>query len=423
MVRKPIRQNAAGDANQPSTEATDAPALARAGTPPVVLVQPEEATPWRPFRVETILTAGQVRAEYFARKAELDRQHRAARRALKKHFADILSGKYGPVTGVTVSFRQRYGEIVSPLQYAITINVPQKRPLNDLPPAIPFPKHFDNVPVKVREGAYELLHGASVRAVPLRGQDLPNNPPPFGTPLRGGIPVCIEQVMKSFGTLGIHLPGGNDPAIQRGLTNQHVAAQGDAIHQVGPSQAGNSAPTRPIGRATASSTAKIGGRTVDCAVVEFDQGISVDPAIHPRGYTASRPVFFSSRNVRPSDIGSRVVKFGARTGELLEGSILEAVISRVDTATMIYFNAFSAKRGNQSFVLGGDSGSVVAVCGTVRVQGVATPSYIAVGLVFGAPENNASTALCCHMCDVVKALKLTLPPALLTRDWDPEVAD
>lgn len=380
--------------------------------PSVIVVNEGPLSPWQPFRVQTILTPQQAREEYLARQPELDRQFRKASSVLRKNAKKFeQNGPYGDITGLSVCFRTRYGQIVSPLQYVISVNVSTKFDEGYLPEEVEeIPKEIDGVPIKVREGAFTTLPSEPVIGVQLRTNSLPNNPPALSVPLLGGIPISKEAVLQEFGTLGIHfsLNGGT-----RAITNEHVAKKGDPIFRVGP---GDPPVTQQIGTVTASSHAQIKNRTVDCSLIEVTDG-PIQQSTHPRDYDQNKKMFFSKRKIGQIDFNLPVVKFGAKTGVLLRGAINNTLIAKVVTPDLTYQNVFSAKKENQIFVLGGDSGSVLAIDGKVKLNNDWVPAYIVVGLVFGAVANDPSVALCCNISDVFTALGVTIPESELVDRW------
>ena len=242
--------------------------------------------PGQPFKIERLISPKEVAAEYFARSEELDSDFAEARKVLAKWWPQLKKSKdfkKGHLTGASVRFRTKFGQVVSPLQVVIGINVADKVQQGDFKQfgiTTKLPPTKNGVPVKVVEGSFELM--APVPASVLRGSTFsPLNPLKFSDALVGGAPIFPGSSVDEYGTLGV-VVSATDGYVA--LTCEHVVGSTSQVSQRGPVVSGN--PTvRPIGRVlgTFLNDHALNGRTetLDCAAVKLEQPLTGGPITLP----------------------------------------------------------------------------------------------------------------------------------------------
>ncbi len=393
-------------------------------SPAVVVWSPGPPTPDRPYLVERILTSDEVHAEYLARKVELDARISHAKEVLERWLPMMKQSRQyqaGEITGLSVCYRRKFGEVVSPLQVVIAVNVADKHREEALRHRQydPLPRMIEDVPVKVLEGRFKFIGPTLVR---------PTDPLPFNQVLVGGAPIGPQANSQAFGTLGVILQDTVMGLV--GLTNQHVVSGGNVV-QLGPNIVPPADPinglneARPIGNVTKSLKGEyvrpdgtIVMRTVDCARVDLDNAVAPPPhAVEIRGLnTAGRTIFIANRPIGAQDGSLEVWKFGAASGAVLIGKINNPDVTLVNIGGQDFVHTFSLRHrdGNNSFVIGGDSGSVAAF--KTMVNGV--KAFVLFGLLFAQLEDNPSVGFGCQIKDVVEPLSLTLDNALFANDWE-----
>lgn len=388
-------------------------------SPAVVCWSPGPPTPDRPYLVERILTREEVDAEYFARQVELDARIAHAKAVLAKWQPELLkSSQYGEITGLSVRFRTKFGEVVSPLQVVIAVNVAFKYALSDLPgrQCIPFPRMVEDVPVKVLEGKFELLSSAISH---------PANPLPFDQAMQGGVPVAPKGSPQAFGTLGVILQ--ETTGLLVGLTNAHVISGGLAV-QLGPIDPATGQDTvREVGNVSPSRSFKgeVGStvlRSVDCALVTLASGLIPSPTPWEiRGFTGeAREMFLAKRPIRSSDRSLEVWKFGAASGALLIGKLHDLDVELIRIGGQNFVHTFSVRHrdGNNTFVIPGDSGSVLGFKTKVATPVGTKKAFVLFGLLFAQLDGDSSVAYACQIRDVVQPLKLDVDPDRFAPDWE-----
>ncbi len=382
-------------------------------SPVVVCWSPGPPTPDRPYLVERILTREEVDAEYFARQVELDARIAHAKAVLAKWQPELLKGSlYGEITGLSVRFRTKFGEVVSPLQVVIAVNVAFKYALSDLPgrQCIPLPRMFEDVPVKVLEGKFELLSSAISH---------PTNPLPFDQAMQGGVPVAPKGSPQAFGTLGVILR--ETTGLLVGLTNAHVIGGGLAV-QLGPIDPVSGQDTvREVGNVSRSFKGDIDDgfelRSVDCALVTLASSLVPSPTPWEiRGFTGeAREIFLAERAIETSDRSLEVWKFGAASGVVLIGKLhdLDVELIRIGGEDFVHTFTVRHRDGNNTFVIPGDSGSVLGFKTKVGTK----KAFVLFGLLFAQLDGDSSVAFACQIRDVVKPLNLNVEAARFAPDW------
>ncbi len=431
--KKQIKKKTASNESKKSS-ATDIPPSIQ---PPVtVTVAVSQPTPERPYVIfEQLVTDAEAAQEYLARQPELDLQFERARKALNKWMPKLLKSneyKQGHITGLSIRFRTRFGQPISPLQVVIAVNVGRKYDPKDLTrlgiAEIPKRTPVDGFPVKVLEGTFELLQtqtGSLLRS----GSIKPANPLGFGDPLVGGVPIAPPGSPDSFGTLGVVFSKAGE---WFGLTCHHVVDSSPTVEQVGPIASGVST-TRPIADVIrkVNSDHFLDGttETVDCASLEMKQlPAGVPQIVFPdfssgwiRGVNTSPgqvnvPVFYSTRRVELSDNRFVIWKFGAATGEVVQGRVLDTDTPDHLVNNKRHRNNFTVKQVNgDDFLTPGDSGSIIALEASVGGK----PAFIAVGVLFAKIDNSLRVGLACNMNHVIDALGLAakLPSERLVDTW------
>lgn len=160
---------------------------------------------------------------------------------------------------------------------------------------------------------------------------------------------------------------------------------------------------------------------VDAAIVNLNNNRNLLPSIiHSFGPNpvlfADRPLQFWETSLGPSDIGRTVLKFGGNSLQRLEGFIENPDFTGLSVGGRDAGSVIVAK-GNQSssFSICGDSGSALVA----PIYDFVTSSHqmLVVGLCFGVKVHDGTRLYACHFSQVIKALGLEIPPALLRKKW------
>ena len=363
--------------------------------------------PGMPFRLERLITPVEVGLEYAARRKELDADFEKARRVLEKYRPKLEKRKDfvdGHITGTSVRFRTKFGQVVSPLQVAIVINVDRKRSLDDLKKR-GYEKfdELDGVPVKVVEGSFSLI---SESASFLRGLASPITPVSFSDPIVGGAAISPPGNPSAFGTLGLVAVSDNNQ--QFGISCQHVVSNSvDQIAANGKSRSVGAIKTsRPPDKDFKKGTIT---ESLDCSLIAFVKNPSV-PIKFPGGgnwvHGFSSDIYLAARRVNSSELDRPIFKFGVGSGELVEGRI-EALDRDININGVPYFNNYSvvlAEDSGRTFAVPGDSGSVLLVDAVVNSK----PAMVVIGILFARlnGDNAVKVGIACNMSFVLHALKL-----------------
>ena len=147
--------------------------------------------------------------EVVARRAQLDRERRAAQRVLNRHAKRLMARK--GVVGVDVGLKITNDQYVRPAKYVIRIHVEAKLGDKQLSERARLPEKLDGIEVDVLERRY--VQGAN-------GVNLDNEPElrRFRDPLSGGVAISGDKG-ATFGTLGMRVFKNGTPMY---LTNAHV---------------------------------------------------------------------------------------------------------------------------------------------------------------------------------------------------------
>lgn len=413
--KKSSKANSVKPSTKGAKKSNSIPTLTFATTP---LVKDKPYQPGMPFRLERLITPIEVGSEYTARRKELDAEFDRARKALNKLRSKLIKRKdFKNITGTSVRFRTKFGQVVSPLQVSIVINVERKRSDEDLR------KHklqkfeaIDGVPVKVVEGSFSLI---SESASFLRGLSSPITPLSFSDPLIGGAAISPPGNPSAFGTLG--LVAVSDDKKTFGISCQHVVS--NAVEQIAPN--GN---TRAVGSVKASRPPEKDfeiavKESLDCSLIELISNIGQTVKFPGSGAWAhgiAGDIYLAGRRVNSNDKAViDVYKFGVGLGELVLGRI-EDDLRDVSINGVPYVNNFSVvhkEDTGRTFALPGDSGSVLFVQGTVNGK----KAYIAIGILFARLDGETGTkvGIACNMSYVVKALQLEskIKGLKVAKDW------
>ncbi|MCY2977106.1 MAG: hypothetical protein NTU79_00340 [Planctomycetota bacterium] len=394
------------------------PSMTFATTP---IVQGKAYEPGMPFRLERLITPVEVGFEYAARKKELDAEFDRARKALKKLRSKLNKRKdLENITGTSVRFRTKFGQVVSPLQVAIVINLERKRSLEYLASRkLEKFEAIDGVPVKVVEGSFSLINES---ASFLRGLSSPITPVSFTEPIVGGAAISPPGNPSAFGTLG--LVAVSDDKKTFGISCQHVVS--NAVEQIAAN--GN---TRTVGSVKASRPPEKDfeiavKESLDCSLIELVSNVGQTVKFPSSGAWAhgiTGDIYLAGRRVNSNDKAViDVYKFGVGLGELVLGRI-EDDLRDVSINGVPYFNNFSVvhkEDTGRTFALPGDSGSVLFVQGTVKGK----KAHIAIGILFARLDGETGTkvGIACNMSYVVKALQLEskIKGLKVAKDWDYE---
>lgn len=383
-------------------------------TIPAIAVSGDIPTVERPYLVERLLEPDEVRLEYSLRRDELMEKFWRAENALREWKSELYEKKIwkeNHITGCYVTYRRRFGHIVSPLQVVIAINVSTKYredELEELEMEV-LPRSIDGVPVKILEGKFK----QSVS---------PTNPLPFSEALIGGAPVAPTGNPGAFGTLGIVVKEQSGDL--KAITNEHIASTGTDVDQLGPSGTAQAIGTVSVSRPVPGARQS----TVDCAaipVVESPTSQITADSVRNLTHTLNPPLssrgidlYYAGRALNVDDTQLKVVKFGAASGRTLEGMIQgHATSDEVFVNGVLYKNIIRFEGGN-SFQIPGDSGAVALIKTKVNNK----RAFVVAGLFFAEIDSN-TVGIACHFVDVVLALGLTISPNEIVSNWSTRKSD
>lgn len=132
------------------------------------------------------------------------------------------------------------------------------------------------------------------------------------------------------------------------------------------------------------------------------------------------PLYFStvpaSSSMRPHEIW----KFGASLGNVVKGRFEDLLFAEYLIEGKLYKNSFTVRHedGNQTFVLPGDSGSIMALLGQVDGK----RAFIAIGILYATIAGQSEIAIGCNMSHVLSALNRyniqSVPPTMLVEPDD-----
>ncbi len=413
----PVKQKSGSKSERRPARAEKLPSLTFAATS---LVREEIYRPGMPFRLERLITPVEVGQEYVARKKQLDAEFAKARKTLKKYRSQLESRKDfldGSITGVSVRFRTKFGQVVSPLQVAIVINVNRKRSPADLKKlGYQNFSEIDGVPVKVVEGSFSLL---SESASFLRGLAQPMTPISLADSIVGGAAIAPPSNPSAFGTLG--LVAISETKQPFGISCQHVVSNSvDQLDSDGRTRAiGSVKASRPPDKDFKRGTVT---ESLDCALFEFLRNPNVPLKFPDRGnwvHGFSGKIYLAGRRVNSSELDKPILKLGVGSGELMEGRI-EALDRDVHINGVPYFNNYSvvlAEDSGRTFAVPGDSGSVLLVKALVDSR----PAFVVIGILFARLDGDVAVkvGIACNMSYVLHALKLEreIPGLAIAKKW------
>lgn len=344
-------------------------------------------------KVEALLvdqSAGEVEGtlgviqEVQARQSSLNRQRRAAAKALKLHAKKLWVRK--GVVGLDVGLKITAQEYVRPLRYVIRIHVVAKLDESELTSHRKFPSKIGGIDVDVLERRYTQGAGAASQPESRRFRD----------PMTGGVAISGDAG-ASFGTLGMRVILNKKSMY---LTNAHVVPKIDAdVWQ--PAAEGPNVPVgvgRKIGVAT---SLRAFNADVDCALIK------------PYGPRTYQDFFLGLPTTAKFKIGkleshhqnrTTAFKIGAKTGsspQLI--GLVESIDTRVQLPSGHTFSGQICVRRDkaETFIDGGDSGAIL-------LREIADNSYEIVGLVHSWTQGNR-VAIASHIHKVFEALSITIP--------------
>ena len=381
---------------------------------------------WQPYPLLRIIEGDEILQEKEAREEELEAQYQKAEVAYDllskelKRQKDQRENKkrksrrkqeldFGDVTGMDICFRTKYGQVVSPLQYVITVNVSRKNSDDELKKRKidPLPVVINQTPIKVLEGSFE--QAASIPEGRLAiGNGAAYSPEP-DEPLIGGQPVAEAGQPGNFGTLGFVFETKNGTSF--GLTNKHVTSNNTIrLTTTG---------TQDIGKVVKAVEAHSSDNVfVDASYFSLNLPGNVTPipyVIKGGNVDASMDVFIANRFVKNTEAGFPVYKFGARTGVLKQGA-LTSIKAQVDIEGRTREGVFKAQNPSNTFLQPGDSGSLALL----KVKINTKLSWLVVGIVFAQLTDNDRVAYACHIVEVINQLGLSgkFPSGRLVSTWE-----
>ncbi|MFH1301382.1 MAG: hypothetical protein ABIK07_10000 [Planctomycetota bacterium] len=381
---------------------------------------------WQPYPLLRIIEGDEILREKSAREEELEAQYEKAEVAydllsqeLKRQKSQRENKKrksrrkqeldFGDVTGMDICFRTKYGQVVSPLQYVITVNVSRKKSDDELKEREidPLPVAINQTPIKVLEGSFK--QAASIPEGRLAiGNGAASSPEP-DKPVFGGQPVAEAGQPGNFGTLGFVFETKNGSNF--GLTNKHVTSNNTI-------------------RLTTTGTQDI-GKVVKAVEAHSSDNVFVDASyfsLNLPGNVSAIPyvikdvnedrsvdVFIANRFVKNTEAGFPVYKFGARTGVLKQGA-LTSIKAQVDIEGSTREGVFKAENSSNTFLQPGDSGSLALIKAKINAK----LSWLVVGIVFAQLKDNDRVAYACHIAEVLNLLGLSgkIPTDRLVTSWE-----
>ena len=262
------------------------------------------------------------------------------------------------VNAVGLGGREKNGQPTG--EVVIKVFVTRKRPAGELPADELIPASIEGVPTDVVEMG-PLVHTAGVPGAKVPVPDKMDET--YTMPLKGGVAIIVDAHTDTEGTMGCLLRDRTDATAVYGLTNYHVAANGDGKLMLSwrvlqrkepePSQL-----HEPFGTAAGGAEDHLR----DAAVFRLDPGMTWLPAIRDLGFVKG------THDVTIAEAAThtyQVRKRGARTG--VTGGIVIAVGADGSTEGTTHKNAIAIRpnpdpaSATQQMTFGdhGDSGSVV----------------------------------------------------------------
>lgn len=421
--QNPVANKKPGGKNQTTSNAES---LSKVST----VFAASEPNAYQPYPLLRIIKDDEIILEKRAREEELARQYQRAEKAYEQLCKEVSEQQkrrkkkkgsaskkdtvdYGDVTGIEISFRTKFGHVVSPLQYVITVNVSRKKEISELGKRniTPLPKAIDGVPVKVLEGEFE--QADQVPEGRLASGTGPAAPPAPDQPLLGGQPIAEIESADNFGTLGMVI--GTDDGTNFGISNKHVTS-----NQTIRLTSGDDQHIGEVIKAVEMQSSK--NHYVDSSY--FSLQIQEDLESLPyqiRGINDDGAVDLkiADRAIKSSELGIPVFKYGAKTGKVLQG-YLASVKAQVNVGGKLREGVLKAEKPSDTFLMGGDSGSFAMAKAKVGGKLI----WLVIGLVFaqkminGIP--NDRIAYICHIKDVIDELGLSsqIPTGRLTDTWE-----
>lgn len=402
------------------------PALESAGVSPKTMA------------VERLITPREQDLEFKGRKDDLAQEYSRAKKVQAKILNWKKQGRFGNVTGCSVTFRTKGGVVVSPLRFVVEVFVAKKvspvylekfssskkaakGKIQMLPDAV------DGILINVVESN----HKHSVKSsglvkpkdkdilVPVSEQD-----DLADTQILGGLPI-VQSGQDDWGTLGITFSNSADDDSGSsffGLANAHFAREGDSIVQ--PDVVPNDPTHWKIGTVAKDvEDHDSDGFYIDAAVIELNQSGTNSREIVSRVIQefGTDKILFANRPLDLLDLPIKLFKFGASTARRLEGKLVDPDFQDLELPELpqpVNQVIWARGIGDSPFIEEGDSGSVLV--GDVIDQQDGTPKFVVVGLCFAGSEENSKWAFAVHFSRVIEALSLEIPDDLLLDDWSYE---
>ena len=342
----------------------------------------------RPFLVEYFPSHWQILEEEWIRKEELSKKRKQAERVLRHNKEKWLKNK--EVTGLSVGYRTKFGQIVSPLQIVIDIDVNRKYQEGDLPrkhrecfKRVAFIRQKEGpfIPVKIRERNY-------VSSIAVSSAGNAGTPDHESDNITGGIQIAPESDLGSWGTLGIcvpHIAAGISVLV--GITNDHVVGAKTKVRIRNPAGAGDDSLYFGIVSDTVRNS------NIDAAsIVRIPSSDrSFEPGIIESGIQLGDSVKYFRHENLTDNIDLRdfqeIFKVGAKTADRLIGSIAKRRRDLPVPSLGRNFKSVIEVKGvsNSPITAAGDSGSVLV--GRLKSGN----EYVVLGLNFAMSEDQTST--------------------------------
>lgn len=312
----------------------------------------------------------------------------------------LAGGEYGPINGIGVELHHKRGLIVAPIQYGLTVFVPNKLPASQLRKRrrninkkedrrsnsgsdfqlVKIPIAFEKIPIKVQEAnaipavaqeamftnthstawalQFQRPNGTSAN-MPIGGSPISSTPFPSLT--GNSISLAESLAIQEWGTMGItcSLASGQ----KMGFSCAHVVDAGPVYAPNYASEKGidSSATPSPIGNVTQSR--HIPRKGVDAAIIQLDAAqvegvLGLENSFHSLRFLAKAPKRKSSWSWL---IQCKVQIRGAKTGRTVEGQISMPTVHSIEIAGKRFEDLMivQSRSGSAAIVAPGDSGAAV----------------------------------------------------------------
>ncbi len=386
---------------------------------PAVLVELDRLpSSTRPYPTVSFPDLEQIRMEVKRRAKELQSERKKAEKTclVVDKMVRSKNSKFGKVTNCFVSFRRKFGRVLSPLQYVVQVEVPFKISLTRLKKMgiSEIPQEHQGIRIKVTEDRNRFLNGGVASAITLGNGNVDEDqvfPPDADsyskTIVIGGLSCSVTGSSDNIGTLGICFDHDGESVA---IVNQHFAENVDEGGLQPPVNPFPNSTGQHIGPVTISMKKNFGsdsidGPAVDAAIIKLalSEGRKLSQQLMDgAGGIMDEDVFFASSRLTPDEEFVKVFKVGAATD--FTESTIEHTNFTVEVDGEKARNVIKFISGGPTIVSSGDSGSALVA----KVD----RGLLVVGLVFAGNEPG-KIGYACHFADVINELELKLDNSVL----------